>query len=61
MEGLALRALACENIRRRRGAPPSIASTVLAAVVHPKNRGSDDVATADAALLFALAFDAVRQ
>jgi hypothetical protein len=61
MEGRALRASARPEFRRRRGAPPSIAPTVIPTAVRPNDRESDDVASADAALPFASAFDAVRQ
>jgi hypothetical protein len=61
MERLALRTRACKEFRRRRGAPPSIALTESPAALQSNVRGSDDVANADAAVLFALVFDAARQ
>ena len=61
MEGRALRARECKEFGRRRGAPPSIAFMVWPPALRPNDRGSDDVATADVALLFGLAFDAVGQ
>ena len=61
MEGRALRAPACEEFRRRREAPPSIASKASPRALRPNVRGNEDVATADVAPLFASAFGAVRQ
>ena len=51
----------CKEFGRRRGVPLSIALTAWPAALRSNVRGTDDVANADAAVLFALVFDAARQ